>query len=166
MTVLIVMGVSGCGKTTIGRAVAAVLGWSFIEGDDLHPEANVKKMAHGIPLDDADREPWLQAIRDTIDSFVRRRESVVISCSALKQGYRDFLAAGRGEVVFVYLKGSFELMRERLLRRKGHYMPVDLLVSQFDALEEPADAIVVDVNQEPETIVRHIVRSLRDRTGE
>lgn len=160
MTVLIVMGVSGSGKTTVGRGVAEALGWAFVEGDDLHPEANVKKMAESIPLDDVDRQPWLRSVRDTVDAFISRRESAVISCSALKQSYRDFLAAGRQEVAFAYLKGSLSLMRERLSKRKGHYMPLDLLASQFDTLEEPTDGIVVDIDQPPEAIIPQIVEGL------
>jgi gluconokinase len=163
MTILVAMGVSGSGKTTVGRGLAEALGWTFIEGDDLHPEANVEKMARGIPLTDEDRQPWLQAIRQRIDQLIEAGESAVISCSALKQAYREFLAAGRDEVSFVYLKGSFELMRERLAKRKGHYMPLSLLASQFDALQEPADAIVVDVEQSPESIIRQILQALRAR---
>lgn len=163
MTILIVMGVSGSGKTTVGRELAQALGWSFIEGDDLHTRSNVEKMAHGIPLTDQDRQPWLQAIRDRISELLAAGQSAVISCSALKKSYRDFLTAGCGEVGFIYLKGSFELMRERLAKRKGHYMPVDLLASQFKDLQEPDDAIVVDVNQASDAIVLQLQQALRER---
>ncbi|MCW8193427.1 gluconokinase [Proteobacteria bacterium 005FR1] len=157
------MGVSGSGKTTVGRGLAEALGWRFIEGDDLHPQANVEKMARSIPLEDEDRQPWLQAIRGTIDELIEAGESAVISCSALKQSYRNFLVAGRDEVTFIYLKGSFDLMRERLAKRKGHYMPLNLLSSQFEALQEPEDAVVVDVDQSPAAIIEEVRRALRSR---
>ncbi|MEX1032361.1 MAG: gluconokinase, partial [Cellvibrionaceae bacterium] len=129
MNIVVVMGISGSGKTTIGQGLANVLGWPFYEGDSLHPRANVEKMSRGFPLTDADRQPWLQAIRRLMDEHIARGQSAVITCSALKQAYRDFLVNGltSGQVTFVYLKASFKLLRERVARRKGHYMPVDLL---------------------------------------
>lgn len=160
MSFIVVMGVSGSGKTTIGRGLADALGWPFYEGDDLHPRSNVEKMAQGIPLTDADRQPWLEAIRHLMDEHIAGGKSAVITCSALKQAYRDYLKQGRDEVVFVYLKGSFELLRERIAQRKGHYMPVDLLESQFATLEEPLDAIVVDADQDSDSAVQSVMRRL------
>lgn len=165
MQILVVMGVSGSGKTTVGKGLAEALGWIFREGDDLHPRANVEKMAQGIPLNDTDRQPWLEAIRQLIDEHLARGEPAVITCSALKKAYRDFLAAKREQVVFVYLKGSMEMLRGRLAQRKGHYMPVDLLASQFATLEEPEDAITVDVALGPDEAIRQILGELRNRTG-
>ena len=150
MTILIVMGVSGSGKTTLGHRLAERLGWPFQEGDDFHPAANVIKMSQGVPLTDEDRRPWLQALKQLIDNHIECGDSMVLTCSALKQAYRDTLKNGHDNVRFIYLQGSHDIILERVRHRHGHYMPVDLLQSQFDALEEPTDAICVDLEWSPE----------------
>lgn len=160
LMVVILMGVSGSGKTTVGRILARDLGWPFFEGDDFHPQANIDKMARGKALTDEDRRPWLAAIGRQIDALLARGEDAVMACSALKQAYRDRLKAGRACVRFVYLQGSLELIQERLKERRGHYMKAELLASQFQALEEPLGALTVDIRQAPEVIARAIVRAL------
>jgi gluconokinase len=155
MTV-IVMGVTGAGKTTIGRALATALGWEFHDGDELHSEESKRKMHRGIALDDADRAPWLSAIRKLIETMLLENRSGVVACSALKQSYRDEIVVDPNLVKVVYLKGSKEVIAERLRNRGGHFMNPDLLQSQFDTLEEPHDAIVVDVSVAPEAIVSAI----------
>lgn len=160
MTILIVMGVSGSGKTTLGRRLAERLGWPFQEGDDYHPAANVAKMSQGTPLTDEDRQPWLQALKQLIDEHIERGESMVLTCSALKQNYRDTLKNGHDNLHFVYLQGSHDVIRERVRRRHGHYMPVDLLQSQFDTLEEPTDAIQVNIEWSPEQMVERVLERL------
>jgi gluconokinase len=158
--IIVVMGVEGVGKTTIGRRLAQELGWLFVEGDDFHPAANVEKMHRGEPLTDADRAPWLQALRQRIDALVAAGQSAVVGASALKQAYRDVLASGRPEVRFVYLKGSADVLRERLARRRGHFMPPALLTSQLETLEEPTGALTVDVTPAPDELVATIRRAL------
>jgi gluconokinase len=150
------MGVTGAGKTTIGRALAGALGWEFHDGDELHSEASKLKMHRGIALDDADRAPWLSAIRKLILAMLSEDRDGVIACSALKQSYRDEIVVDPNLVKVVYLKGSKEVIAERLRNRSGHFMNPDLLQSQFDTLEEPGDAIVVDVSMAPEAIVNAI----------
>jgi gluconokinase len=154
--VLIVMGVTGAGKSTIGRALATSLGWEFHDGDDLHSEASKRKMHGGIALDDADRAPWLNAIRELIEVMLSEGRDGVVACSALKQSYRDELVVDPSTVKVVYLKGSKQLIAERLRNRSGHFMNPDLLQSQFDTLEEPRDAIVVEASAAPEAIVNEI----------
>lgn len=158
--ILIVMGVTGSGKTTIGRLLAADLGWTFYEGDDFHPSANVEKMSRGIPLDDADRLPWLDRLRAVIERCTAAGESAVIACSALKESYRRRLADGLAEVRFIYLKGEPRLIAERVAHRAGHFAGTALLPSQFATLEPPADAITVDVAGEPAEIVARIRAAL------
>jgi len=159
--VLVLMGVSGSGKTTVGKALAADLGWAFVEADDFHPAANVEKMAGGVALDDDDRRPWLQALRKRVDVACGRGEDAVLACSALKKDYRDQLEQGcPGCVRFVYLTGSEELIRRRLEEREGHFMDPALIHSQFDALEPPVGAIRVDVAPAPEVIASDIRRRL------
>jgi len=161
--IVLLMGVSGSGKTTVGRLLAARLGVPFVEGDAFHPPANVEKMRAGEPLDDRDREPWLAALAERIDRWAARGEGVVLSCSALKRAYRERLASGHPEVVFVYLAGSPERLRERLRGRRGHFMPAALLESQLAALEPPAPderAIEVAVDPPPEIVVEGIVQAL------
>jgi gluconokinase len=157
--IVIVMGTTGSGKTTIGTLLAKRMGWQFVDADDFHPPANVEKMKHGIPLTDADREPWLKALHDRIVEWIAEARNVVLACSALKQSYRAELRAGP-EVSFVYLKGSFDLFSQRVLARKGHFAKQDLLASQFATLEEPADAIIVDAAPSPEQIVSEVRRQL------
>ena len=135
------MGVSGSGKTTVGRILARQLGWAFLEGDDFHPAVNVEKMRREVPLNDDDRRPWLAALRWRIDEACERGEDVALACSALKHDYREHLERHAPECVrYVCLRGSEELIRRRLTERKGHFMPPGLLLSQFEALEPPADA--------------------------
>lgn len=153
--IVIVMGTTGSGKTTIGSLLAKRLGWEFVDADDFHPPANVEKMKQGIPLTDSDREPWLKALHDKIVEWTAEAGNVVLACSALKQSYRDELRAS-SEVKFVYLKGSYELFSRRVLARKGHFAKQDLLGSQFATLEEPVDAIIVDATPSPEEIVSAI----------
>ncbi len=153
---IILMGVSGCGKTTIGEQLADKLGIPFYDGDDFHPEKNVEKMQSGVPLDDQDRLPWLVKLAEQI-SLMNREGGGIIACSALKQAYRNILIGAPGaDVTFVYLKGDRELIADRLSEREDHYMPPDLLDSQFDDLEEPEDAITVSIDQEPDEIVDEI----------
>lgn len=156
MTILVVMGVAGSGKTTVGEDIAAVMGWRFQEGDALHPPANVAKMAGGTPLTDADRWPWLAAIAGVMAGWRAEGVSGVVACSALKRAYRDALRDGHADVRVLYLAGSRALIGERLSSRRGHFMPPALLDSQFATLEEPGadeDALAVDVALAPEAIV-------------
>ena len=158
--VILLMGVSGSGKTTIGRLLAQDLGWPFYDGDDFHPQANIDKMRQGIPLTDDDRDSWLTALRHQIDTLIADRQSAVLASSALKQAYRDHLGSDRSEVRFIYLKGDYALIRQRLQERQGHFMKADLLVSQFATLEEPKGVPAIDIAQEPEAIVGSIKRAL------
>lgn len=167
-TVVVVMGVSGSGKTTVARKLATSLHCRFLEGDDLHPPANVEKMRHGTPLDDADRLPWLSRIAQEIDGWRRRGESGVVTCSALKRSYRDILIGERPDVALVYLRGSRDLIQHRMAARHAHFMPVALLDSQFATLQEPAPderPITVDVGGSPAEIVDSIVEELQNRTA-
>jgi len=157
--IVIVMGTTGSGKTTIGSLLAERLRWEFADADDFHPAANVEKMKHGIPLTDADRMPWLEALRDKIVQWHSESRNVVLACSALKQSYRDELRAS-SDVRFVYLKGSYELFSQRVLARKGHFAKQDLLASQFADLEEPTDAITIDARESPEEMVTEISKRL------
>ena len=143
--IAVVMGVSGSGKTTIGSAAAARLGWPFLDGDDFHPPENVAKMSAGKPLTDDDRWPWLDQLNAELREREARGESAMLACSALKQAYRDRLSRGLTDWRLVFLDGSFELLRQRLKERKHRYMPASLLQSQFATLERPADAIRIDV---------------------
>jgi gluconokinase len=164
--IAIVMGVSGSGKTTIAALLAAALGCQLQEGDDLHPHANVVKMHGGTPLTDADRMPWLQRIAAEIDAWRARGESGVLTCSALKRSYRDIIIGDRAGVTLVYLKGSYDVIRERMAARRGHFMPVALLDSQFAALQEPAPdehPITVDIAGRPDEIAAEIMRQLEKR---
>jgi gluconokinase len=161
---LIVMGVSGSGKTTIASRLAARLGWTFEDGDRFHPASNVAKMAAGHPLTDEDRWPWLQAIADEIDAVCRRSGHVVIACSALKRAYRDLLVHGRSDVRIIFLNGTQALIADRLARRTGHFMPPGLLDSQFKTLELPKvdeKPVTVSIDAPVEAIVDEIVSQLR-----
>jgi gluconokinase len=157
--IVIVMGVSGSGKSTTGGALARTMGWPFVEGDDLPPPANVAKMAAGIPLTDDDRWPWLDRIVDELRALSKTSPDIVVACSALKQCYRDRLAPA-GDVRFVHLHGDRETIAARLATRHHRYMPATLLDSQFATLELPADAIVVDIRDDVDTQVRKIIAAL------
>jgi len=154
--IIVVMGVAGSGKTTVGTKLAAALHCAFLEGDDLHSHANVEKMSHGIPLTDADRAPWLDAIHRRMCDAFTAGQSLVVACSALKRAYRAKVAEGL-PATWVYLKGSADLIRSRLQHRAHHFMKANMLASQFDVLEEPSDAIIVDIGQPPDAIVQQIV---------
>lgn len=162
---IILMGVSGSGKSTIGAAVAREIKAKFIDGDDLHPRANIQKMASGQPLNDEDRAPWLQRLNDAAYSLNHKNESGIIVCSALKRRYRDLLRKDNDNMVFIYLKGSFEVILARLQARSGHFMPTELLKSQFEALEEPGadekDVICVDIDTDVEGVVGRCVAALK-----
>ena len=158
--VVIVMGVSGAGKTTIGRMLADSLGWEFCDGDDLHPAANRDKMARGVALTDADRLPWLSAIRGAIDGFLASGRNAIVACSALKKSYRKMLAADPAQTRLVWLDGSRKLIAQRIAARRGHFMPAGLLASQFAALEPPSCAVRVAVTGPPAEIVAAIRREL------
>jgi gluconokinase len=161
--VLVVMGVSGSGKTTVGALLAGRLGWSFAEADDFHPAANIAKMRSGIPLDDSDRIPWLQAIAAQIDRWRADGRNGVVTCSALKRRYRDIIMGDRPEVRLVYLKGDREVIAHRLAARHGHFMPANLLDSQFADLEEPGPEerpITVEIGDPPAVLVEQIIAAL------
>ena len=165
--ILIVMGVSGSGKSTVAGALAQSLGWLLAEGDDFHSLANIAKMHAGVPLNDEDRMPWLGAIAVWIDARCRAGESGVVTCSALKRAYRDLLAGDRPEVLFVYLKGSADVMSQHLAGREGHFMPASLLSSQFDTLEEPGPdepVLTVDAARPVGEIVVEIEARLKSAT--
>ena len=160
---VVVMGVSGSGKTTVGDALAKRLGWRYEDGDKFHPATNVAKMSAGQPLTDEDRWPWLRAIAAEIDRLIAAGEHAVIACSALRRAYRDILVHGRGDVRIVYLFGTHALIAERLNHRKGHFMPPGLLASQFATLEPPTAeerAVTVSIDASVETIVDEILRQL------
>lgn len=155
---LVVMGVSGAGKTTVGQAFAARLGWPFLEGDDFHPPANLAKMAEGQPLDDADRAPWLARLNQLLQDQLAEGINLVVACSALKAEYRAQLRAGiESRVRFVYLKGDYALIHQRMQGRPGHFMRPDMLQSQFEALEVPDEAVVVDVAESVDQIVEELM---------
>jgi ribose 5-phosphate isomerase A len=161
--VLVIMGVSGSGKTTIALDLASRLDWPFQEGDALHSAANVAKMHAGIPLTDDDRRPWLEAVAAWIDNQRAQRLPGLITCSALKRKYRAIIVGQRAAVRLVYLRGSFELISQRLAQRRGHFMPAELLKSQFDALEEPGpeeNPVIVDIGPAPDQITNEIIRRL------
>ena len=157
--IIVIMGVSGSGKTTIGTMLAGTIGCSFLEGDSLHSKQNIEKMSHGIPLNDCDRAPWLAAIHARLLEFLKRGESLVVACSALEQQYREVLADGV-PITWVYLKGSKDLIRSRMKHRPKHFMKANMLASQFEALEEPSDAIVSDISLTPSAIVPQILAQL------
>ncbi|HEY4293180.1 gluconokinase [Luteibacter sp.] len=159
--ITIVMGVSGSGKSSIGEVLATRLGQPFVDGDNLHPPANLEKMARGVALDDTDRGPWLEAIVVEMDRHREAGESLVLACSALKQRYRNFLRSGHDDVRFVYLRGSRELLAGRLDRRAGHFFDPTLLDSQLATLEEPSEdeALRVDIGLPPAEIVERIIRA-------
>ncbi|USR89726.1 gluconokinase [Phormidium yuhuli AB48] len=162
--VVIVMGVSGCGKTTVAQGLAERLGWRFLEGDRFHPQANVAKMTRGIPLEDDDRVPWLQELGVAIAQARRESQTsgtgIVVACSALKQAYRDQLMLNQEPFLWLYLRGEFELLRQRLETRSDHFMPAQLLASQFAALEEPQEAITLDCGRSPQDLIADTLKFL------
>lgn len=158
---LVLMGVCGCGKSTIGEMLRDQLGWPFHDGDDYHPPANVEKMRRGEPLDDEDRYPWLEILAGKAGEWLAEGDALLAS-SALKQRYRDIIQAGRPQVRFVHLKGSYELISSRLAARQHRYMPATLLDSQFAALEEPVDALKVDIAGTPEEAVAQVRRYVEE----
>ncbi len=153
------MGPAGSGKTTVGKILASQLSWEFADGDDFHPSANIEKMARGVGLTDEDRVPWLQSIHDAMVEWQAQGRDVVLACSALKRSYRELLGIN-SNVRLVYLKGSRELLQERLHSRKGHYANEQLLATQLADLEEPADAVTIDASKSPEEIVSEIRKRL------
>jgi gluconokinase len=154
--VIILMGVSGVGKTAVGKRLAEALGWRFLEGDDFHPLANVAKMAAGIPLTDEDRMPWLERLRELVAETLARGEDAVLACSALKRSYRQLLTVDPTRMRWVYLWAPREVIADRLARRTGHFMPLGLLGSQLETLEAPEDALQVDVTPGLEQVVATI----------
>lgn len=157
--IIVLMGVTGAGKTTVGLLLAKQLNWQFADADDFHPAANIDKMRRGIPLTDGDREPWLEALRTAILRWVNERKNVVLACSALKQQYRERLQIGP-EIKLVYLKGSYDLIFSRLQNRHGHFATAAILAGQFADLEEPSDAFIVSAADSPEQIVTSIRQAL------
>jgi gluconokinase len=158
--IVVVMGVTGAGKTTVGRLLAASLGAAFLDADDFHPAPNVEKMRVGTPLTDEDRWPWLARLNETLRAHEARDASAVLACSALKASYRKVLLDGLAEARLVYLRGSRATIAARLADRRGHYMNPALLDSQFAALEEPADAIVAEVDADPASVAADLVERL------
>jgi gluconokinase len=159
--IIVVMGVSGSGKTTIGELLAESLNWDFQDADSFHSSININKMRQGIPLNDADRIPWLETLQIAIQGWLLDKKNVVLACSGLKAKYREYLLVDKELVKFVYLQGSFDVISQRLSQRQNHFMSGQLLQSQFDALEEPVDAIKVDISGSTAEIVEQILKQFR-----
>lgn len=155
------MGVSGSGKSTVGKLLAKKLSLPYYDADDFHPSSNVEKMSSGQPLNDADRKPWLLSLANHIHDW-NNKKGAILACSALKQSYRDLLRSKSNDVQFIYLEGSKDLILQRMKNRTNHYMPPELLKSQFDTLEEPANAVTVTINHPPGDIVNQILKSISD----
>lgn len=154
------MGVSGSGKTSVGRRLSEILNWKFFDGDDFHSQESIVKMSQGIPLDDVDRKAWLASLHKLIAQQFRAGNSILLACSALKRIYREQLRQNNSGVVFVYLKGSYDLIFTRLKERSNHYMDSGMLLSQFHDLEEPTKAMVINIDQDLEQIVDQILQNL------
>ena len=157
---VIVMGVAGSGKTSVGASLASRLGWEFYDADDFHPPENIAKMASGIPLDDSDRAPWLAALHELISTSLQQNHPGVLACSALKERYRRQLLNGSRNVRLIYLKGSYDLIWGRISARTDHYMKPHMLQSQFETLEEPADALTLDVSMPVDELVQEILKQM------
>ncbi len=158
--IIILWGVSGCGKTTVGELLAARLTGVFYDADDYHPTANIEKMSAGIPLEDDDRWPWLEKVAEVVAKASEQHQHVLLACSALKQSYREILATSGSNVLFIHLSGSFELIAQRLVERNHQFMNPNLLQSQFDSLELAVDGLTVDITHEPVALCEQIVALL------
>lgn len=164
---VILMGVSGCGKTSVGVSLAERTGWLFFDGDAFHPQANLDRMATGIPLSDEDRQPWLEDLHRLIDETLRQGRCLILACSALKRSYREVLRGPDDrQVVFVHLKGSYDLIYSRMKQREGHYMSPEMLRSQFEALEEPLGAIEMDIRKSVPEITQELIPLLSTRSDD
>jgi gluconokinase len=159
--VIVLMGVAGSGKTSVGQLLAQRLGWQFRDADDFHPASNRAKMRRGVPLDDNDRRPWLHAVRALLVQFLAKGKNAIVACSALKESYRQALAGDSEEIKFVYLKGPLPLIAGRLAQRHGHFFDPALLRTQFDDLEEPHGVVAVDITPPPEVIADSIIAALK-----
>jgi len=158
--IIIIIGVSGSGKTTIAKLLADSLHWTFSDADDFHSPENVEKMRRGISLSEADRTPWLQDLQTAIKQWLQENQNVVLACSALRESYRQILVVDSDRIKLVYLKGSYQLIQQRLQQRQNHYMSEKLLESQFNTLEEPLDSICMDIAQPPQVIVQNMRTAL------
>lgn len=156
----VIMGVSGTGKSTIGQILSDRTGWKFYDADDFHSPANLERLSRGVALTDRDRQPWLQKLRQLITRTLAEEKTAILACSALKAQYRQILQEDSCQVVFIYLRGDYDCIQQRVSHRQGHFMNSDLLRSQFDTLEEPEKALIVDVTQTPEQIVDEILRQI------
>lgn len=154
------MGVTGSGKSTVGQLLARKLEWQFYDGDDFHPPENIEKMSRGIPLDDRDRLPWLLALQDLIERVRREHNSVIIACSSLKQAYRDLLQGNQHDIFWVYLKGNYNVIYQRIQQRQQHFMKAEMLQSQLESLQEPKNALIIDISKSPEEIALQIAAKL------
>jgi gluconokinase len=157
---VVLMGVAGSGKTAVGMQVAQKLDWIFLDADNFHPPANIEKMKHGIPLNDADRAPWLQRLHDELQKQMAEGHSVILACSALKESYRNVLRDEATPPAFVYLDVDPQTIRDRLQHRTAHFFPKELMESQFAALEKPKDAIIIDARKPLEEVVEHVIEAL------
>ncbi|NJK38876.1 MAG: gluconokinase [Oscillatoriales cyanobacterium SM2_3_0] len=160
--IVLITGVAGSGKSTIGQLLAESLGWEFFDADDFHSLTNREKMRQNIPLTEGDRRPWLEQLQAEISQWLTQNHNVVLACSALKQSYRQILLQDRPQIKLVYLRGSFELIAARLQHRQHHFMTVELLQSQFEALEEPEQGIIIEIGHSPAAIVQDIQLALKN----